>query len=56
VTTLYDKMEGRTKQLVGELIGDGRLFSEGKQQVRAADVKPKSADLSNEAEFDKARQ
>jgi uncharacterized protein YjbJ (UPF0337 family) len=56
VTALYDKMEGRTKQLVGELIGDGRLFSEGKQQVRAADVQPPSEELPNQTDSDKARQ
>ena len=56
MTALYDKMEGRTKQLVGELIGDGRLFSEGKQQVRAADVEPRSADIPSETQSDKARQ
>jgi uncharacterized protein YjbJ (UPF0337 family) len=53
---LYEKVEGRTKQLVAELIGDGRLFSEGKQQVRAADVKPPYEDLPNQTDSDKARQ
>ena len=56
MTTLYDKIEGGTKQLVGELIGDGRLFAEGKQQARAADVKPRSADLPSEMDTDKERQ
>jgi hypothetical protein len=33
---IYEEVEGRIKQIFGEIIGDGRLFSEGEEQVRNA--------------------
>lgn len=40
MTKMLEKLEGRTKQF----IGDGRLAAEGDQQVRKADVKSQSDD------------
>lgn len=44
MTKMLEKLEGRTKQFIGEVIGDGRLAAEGDQQVREADVKSQSDD------------
>ena len=32
---LKDKVVGKTKQAVGEIIGDGKLNEEGKEQTRS---------------------
>lgn len=54
MTKFHDKVEGRTKQIFGEMIGDGRLVSEGKEQIRKSELKPEtnnrkeSADSSND--------
>ena len=32
-----DKAQGRTKQVIGQMIGDELLMQEGKEQVQAAD-------------------
>jgi uncharacterized protein YjbJ (UPF0337 family) len=40
MTKLKDKVVGKTKQLVAELIGDGRLREEGKQQDDKAKQEP----------------
>jgi uncharacterized protein YjbJ (UPF0337 family) len=37
MSRLHEKAQGHTQQFVGQLIGDDRLVSEGKQQVSAAD-------------------
>ena len=34
---LKDKVVGKTKQAVGEIIGDGKLNEEGKEQTRTTD-------------------
>jgi uncharacterized protein YjbJ (UPF0337 family) len=44
MTKIVDKIEGRTKEVIGEIIGDGRLASEGGEQVRNAGLKPRSED------------
>jgi len=40
MTKLKDKVVGKTKQLVAELIGDGRLREEGKEQEDKAKQEP----------------
>jgi hypothetical protein len=35
--TLADRIAGRTKQLVAEVIGDGKLAQEGRAQERAGE-------------------
>jgi uncharacterized protein YjbJ (UPF0337 family) len=44
MTKILEKLEGRTKQFIGEVIGDGRLVAEGDEQVRKAGVKSQSDD------------
>jgi uncharacterized protein YjbJ (UPF0337 family) len=46
VSTL-DKIAGKTKQLVAEIIGDSRLQREGKNQVRNAE-QPKDSEKDSE--------
>ncbi len=40
---LREKAQGRTKQVVGQMIGDEQLVQEGKQQERQAEKEPKSS-------------
>jgi uncharacterized protein YjbJ (UPF0337 family) len=49
MTKFHDRVEGRTKQIVGEIIGDGRLVSEGKEQVRRAEVRPETDDRGSDS-------
>jgi len=37
MSRLQKKAEGRTKQIVGQMIGDDRLVNEGKEEARSAD-------------------
>jgi len=37
---LKDKIAGRTKQVIAELTGDGKLAEEGKEQEKKAESKP----------------
>jgi len=37
MTKMQKKAEGRTKQIVGQMIGDDKLVLEGKEQERRAD-------------------
>jgi uncharacterized protein YjbJ (UPF0337 family) len=37
MSRLQKKAEGRTKQIVGQMIGDDRLVDEGKDEERRAD-------------------
>jgi uncharacterized protein YjbJ (UPF0337 family) len=55
MTKFHEKMEGRTKQIVGEMIGDSRLVSEGKEQIRKAEVKPQSDERKNGGASDRRR-
>lgn len=43
MTRFHEKVEGRVKQMVGEMIGDHQLVHEGAEQLRKADLKPVSA-------------
>lgn len=37
---LTDKVAGKTKQVVGEITGDGKLVEEGKEQVKKGKKEP----------------
>ena len=37
MSQVRDKAQGRTKQVIGQMIGDELLVQEGKEQVQAAD-------------------
>ena len=37
MTKLREKAQGRTKQIVGQMIGDDQLVHEGKEQERKAE-------------------
>lgn len=39
-TAVKDKVAGKTKQLVAEVIGDGKLREEGKEQEKEKDDEP----------------
>jgi uncharacterized protein YjbJ (UPF0337 family) len=47
---LRDKAQGRTKQVVGQMVGDDALVNEGKEQERRTD----QADGSSEDTSDQA--
>jgi uncharacterized protein YjbJ (UPF0337 family) len=47
VTKTLEKLEGRTKQFIGEVVGDGRLAAEGDEQVRKAEVKIEATSQSD---------
>jgi uncharacterized protein YjbJ (UPF0337 family) len=37
MTRFHDKAEGRTKQIVGQMIGDDKLVQEGKEEERKSE-------------------
>jgi uncharacterized protein YjbJ (UPF0337 family) len=37
MTRIHDKAQGRTKQIVGQMIGDDKLVLEGKEEARKAE-------------------
>jgi len=44
VTRLREKARGRTKQIVGQMIGDDKLVLEGKQEEQRAEEKEAADD------------
>ena len=44
MTTLQEKAQGHTKQVVGQMVGDDKLVLEGKDQVRKAEGEPAHSD------------
>jgi uncharacterized protein YjbJ (UPF0337 family) len=44
MSRLQEKVQARTKQAVGQMIGDDRLVLEGKEQERHADEQRHEAD------------
>jgi uncharacterized protein YjbJ (UPF0337 family) len=44
MTKFRDKAQARTKQIVGEMVGDDRLVQEGKEQERKAKDNNRSSD------------
>jgi uncharacterized protein YjbJ (UPF0337 family) len=45
-----DRIAGKTKEAVAEIIGDGKLREEGKAQRRKADVEANRPDEANPVE------
>jgi len=37
MSRFHEKVEGRTKQIVGQMVGDAELIAEGEAQERAAE-------------------
>jgi uncharacterized protein YjbJ (UPF0337 family) len=44
---IKDKIEGKAKQIVGEVTGDGKLAREGKEQDKKADTQPMAKPFGN---------
>ena len=44
MSTFREKAQGRTKQMVGEMIGDRQLVEEGKEQAQEAERKAHADD------------
>src|SRR3954453_19603236 len=47
MSTFREKAQGRTKQVVGQMIGDEKLVEEGTEQEREAEQQSKSADIKS---------
>src|SRR4051795_2535327 len=47
MSTFREKAQGRTKQMVGQMIGDEKLVEEGTEQEREAEQQSKSADTKS---------
>jgi len=47
MTRLREKVQGHTKQTIGQMIGDDQLVDEGKQQVREAEGEGSTAQHSD---------
>ena len=47
MSTFREKARGRTKQMVGQMIGDEKLVEEGREQEREAEQQAKSADAES---------
>jgi hypothetical protein len=56
MSKIREKAQGFTKQLVGEMIGDGLLVQEGKEQERWAEEEMESPDSSPRRERQSKRQ
>jgi uncharacterized protein YjbJ (UPF0337 family) len=48
--SLTEKISGKTKEAVAEIIGDGKLREEGKAQQRKAELEPDQPDDANPLE------
>jgi uncharacterized protein YjbJ (UPF0337 family) len=44
---IKDKVVGKTKQIVAEVTGDGKLAREGKEQDKKADTEPVAKPFGN---------
>jgi hypothetical protein len=44
MTKFREKAQAKTKQIVGEMVGDSQLVQEGKEQERNAEDEPKPSD------------
>lgn len=42
MTKLREKAQGRTKQIVGQIVGDNQLVQEGKEQAQNAEKQTES--------------
>jgi uncharacterized protein YjbJ (UPF0337 family) len=43
-----EKAQGKTKEIIGEMIGDKQLVEEGKEQARHADEKAKPTEHNDD--------
>ena len=43
-----EKAQGKTKEIIGEMIGDNLLVQEGKEQARHAEEKAKSTEHNDD--------
>jgi uncharacterized protein YjbJ (UPF0337 family) len=48
MSTFREKAQGRTRQMVGEMIGDQQLVEEGKEQVQKAEQESRSSEDRSE--------
>jgi uncharacterized protein YjbJ (UPF0337 family) len=48
MSTFREKAQGRTRQMVGEMIGDQQLVEEGKEQVQKAEQGSRSPEDRSE--------
>lgn len=48
MTKLREKAQGRTKQIVGQMIGDDELVHEGKEQELKAEKQEEQAESSDQ--------
>jgi uncharacterized protein YjbJ (UPF0337 family) len=48
MSTFREKAQGRTKQMVGEMIGDQQLVEEGKEQQQKAEQEKQASDDRSE--------
>jgi hypothetical protein len=55
MSTFREKAQGRTKQMVGQMIGDELLVEEGKDQERKAEQEAQPSDGSEHASGREAR-
>lgn len=44
MSKFHEKAQAKTKQIVGQMVGDDRLVREGQEQEQKADEKPESSD------------
>jgi len=44
MTKFREKAQAKTKQIIGEMVGDSQLVQEGKEQERNAEDEPKASD------------
>jgi uncharacterized protein YjbJ (UPF0337 family) len=49
MSTFREKAQGRTRQMVGEMIGDQQLVEEGKDQVQKAEQESRSSEDRSES-------
>lgn len=47
MTSIADRISGRVKQLIAEIINDGRLAEEGMQQIKKAGKAPAAKPFGN---------
>ena len=50
MTRLQEKAQARTKQVVGQMIGDDKLVVEGKEEERRAEEKKTPGDRDDQSE------
>ncbi len=54
MSKFHERAQARTKQIIGQIVGDNELVSEGKAQERQAEPKTEPSDERNRADRDAA--